>query len=472
MALKQITAKDFKDAVSSLTNGYTCWHKLLGRTDAGTELVFVIGWSDAGYDEDDAKQNGYADGRYTICSKIACQSRYNGSQSDYDGDFEMPYDKETGDVWDTDTMVSNNESDWETDAATYNKDAQAIWDTYCVPDEDGFTALDALFESKKSSEAKKHTCSMQKKKESLAKKKSESDYGAFDWTVGVSYLENGTGESVKDVYLIKAHNMNSAKEQAILRANRKGSDAHVYSCKLGKHIYGEAKKPVCSMQKKKESLAKKTEMVRPEDPDELKVGKYTADVLTADGDFILSLPAFYDDVAETVKAAKDYLQGESDYVKDTGLVPSKIHVTTVVAKRGWNMPQFVKDVDLNAAEAKKSEAYGDFNISDEDVKLTVNYVDVDSHGGSFSVDTPKDGQSYSLQEMKDMVKGMCEDCSGYADISRDGSDILIMVMAPETDENGEFANDYYAAYTVRCTVRIISTSLETFVDYLDKYNAE
>lgn len=290
MALKQITAKDFKDAVSSLTNGYTCWHKLLGRTDAGTELVFVIGWSDAGYDEDDAKENGYADGSYTICSKIACQSRYNGSQSDYDGDFEMPYDKETGDVWDTDTMVSNNESDWEADAATYNKDAQAIWDTYCVPDEDGFTALDALFESKKSSDAKKHTCSMQKKKESLS--------------------------------------------------------------------------------------------------------------------------------------------------------------------------------------AKKPEAYGDFNISDEDVKLTVNYVDVDSHGDSFSVDTPKDGQSYSLQEMKDMVKGMCEDCSGYADISRDGSDILIIVKAPETDENGEFANDYYAAYTVRCTVRIISTSLETFVDYLDKYNAE
>ena len=352
MALKQITAKDFKDAVSSLTNGYTCWHKLLGRTDAGTELVFVIGWSDAGYDEDDAKENGYADGRYTICSKIACQSRYNGSQSDYDGDFEMPYDKETGDVWDTDTMVSNNESDWEADAATYNKDAQAIWDTYCVPDEDGFTALDALFESKKSSEAKKPTCSMQKKKESLAKK-SEADYGAFDWTVGVSYLENGTGEAVKDVYLIKAHNMNSAKEQAILRANRKGSDAHVYSCKLGKHIYGEAKKPTCSMQKKKESLSKKTEMVRPEDPDELKVGKYTADVLTADGEFILSLPAFYDDVAETVKAAKDCLQENSDYVKDTGLVPSKIHVTTVVAKRGWNMPQFVKDVDLNATEAKK-----------------------------------------------------------------------------------------------------------------------
>lgn len=374
MALKQITAKDFKDAVSSLTNGYTCWHKLLGRTDAGTELVFVIGWSDAGYDEDDAKQNGYADGRYTICSKIACQSRYNGSQSDYDGDFEMPYDKETGDVWDTDTMVSNNESDWETDAATYNKDAQDIWDTYCVPNEDGFTALDALFESKKSSEAKKHTCSMQKKKESLAKK-SEADYGAMTWTVTVEFDDNG--KSVRKDYVVKAHNRDSAIDQAKLKPQHTNPDAKnikVTYCKLGESL---VKNHTCSMQKKKESLS-----------------------------------------------------------------------------------------------AKKSEAYGDFNISDEDVKLTVNYVDVDSHGGSFSVDTPKDGQSYSLQEMKDMVKGMCEDCSGYADISRDGSDILIVVMAPETDENGEFANDYYAAYTVRCTVRIISTSLETFVDYLDKYNAE
>ena len=357
-----------------------CVHQVLGTTNDGTELCFVVGWSKGTDYGDDDKKYGYFDEGYCISAKIGYQHRNNAMQTDYDWDFNMPYDLETGDVWDTSSYVPRD-ADWEREAADYNKEAEKIWAAYGDPDgknfwDDDKAPLD-LMESKKSSEAKKHTCSMQKKKESLSAKKSESDYGAFDWTVGVSYLENGTGEAVKDVYLIKAHNMNSAKEQAILRANRKGSDAHVYSCKLGKHIYGEAKKPACSMQKKKESLS-----------------------------------------------------------------------------------------------AKKSEAYGDFNISDEDVKLTVNYVDVDSHGGSFSVDTPKDGQSYSLQEMKDMVKGMCEDCSGYADISRDGSDILIMVMAPETDENGEFANDYYAAYTVRCTVRIISTSLETFVDYLDKYNAE
>lgn len=301
MALKQITAKDFKDAVSSLTNGYTCWHKLLGRTDAGTELVFVIGWSDAGYDEDDAKQNGYADGRYTICSKIACQSRYNGSQSDYDGDFEMPYDKETGDVWDTDTMVSNNESDWEADAATYNKDAQAIWDTYCVPDEDGFTALDALFESKKSSEAKKSTCSMQKKKESLAAKKNE-DNGKEYITEWQADIIKGL-EKVKDKYgLVIEYNGPFSDEwkeyptySVFVRKGGKKEDigavgtdyvhafveysnpgmnvsrphkAKDYSAEeaiqvilnsadmcLGKK--GESKKPACSMQKKKESLSAK-----------------------------------------------------------------------------------------------------------------------------------------------------------------------------------------------------------------------
>lgn len=122
--------------------------------------------------------------------------------------------------------------------------------------------------------------------------------------------------------------------------------------------------------------------------------------------------------------------------------------------------------------AKKNETYEDFRISDEDVSLVVNYVDVDGHGGSFSVDTPENQKSYSLQEMRDIIRGMCEECSGYASISRDGSDILIIVNAPEMDENGEWANDYYAAYTICCSVRVLHASIESFVNYLDKYNEE
>ena len=78
--------------------------------------------------------------------------------------------------------------------------------------------------------------------ESDESKKCEADKDAVDWTVGVSYLENGTGESVKDVYLIQAPNMDSAMEQAKIRANKVGKDATVYSCKKGKHVYGESKK--------------------------------------------------------------------------------------------------------------------------------------------------------------------------------------------------------------------------------------
>lgn len=265
-------------------------------------------------------------------------------------------------------------------------------------------------------------------------------------------------------------------------------------------------KAACSMQKKKESLAKKNE-----DNSKEYVTEWQADI-------IKGLEKVKDKYGLVIEYNGPFSDGWKEYPtysvfvrkggkkEDIGTVGTDyVHAFVEYINPGMNVskPHKAKDysaeeaiqVILNSANlclgkkgesknhtcsmqkkkeslAKKSEAYGDFNISDEDVKLTVNYVDVDSHGGSFSVDTPKDGQSYYLQEMKDMVKGMCEDCSGYADISRDGSDILIMVMAPETDENGEFANDYYAAYTVRCTVRIISTSLETFVDYLDKYNAE
>ena len=78
--------------------------------------------------------------------------------------------------------------------------------------------------------------------ESDESKKCEAGKDAVDWTVGVSYLENGTGESVKDVYLIQAPNMDSAMEQAKIRANKVGKDATVYSCKKGKHVYGESKK--------------------------------------------------------------------------------------------------------------------------------------------------------------------------------------------------------------------------------------
>ena len=293
MKIEQITAKDFKDAVDwLLKENQGCVHKVLATTDEGTKLCFVVGWSKAtDFGGDDAKY-GYVDDGYYIAAKIGYQHRNNGMQSDFDWDFNMPYDTETGDVWDTSSYVPRD-ADWEREAADYNKEAEKIWAAYGDPEDkklwdDNKAPLD-LMESKKKPEAKKHTCSMQKKKESLAAKKNE-----------------GAGDTIK--------------------------------------------------------------------------------------------------------------------------------------------------------------------VTAENVMLTVNDVYVDEHGGSFSVETPEEGKSYNLLDMQEIIRGMCEDCTGYANYSRDGSDILIEVMAGEMDDSGEWTGDYYKAYSFRCTARIMSYSLEGITDFLDESN--
>lgn len=299
MALKKITGKDIKEAVDWLWEHKQdggCVHQVLETTNDGTKLCFVVGWSKGADYGDDEKEYGYEDEGYYICSKIGYQHRNNGMQSDFEWDFPMPYNPETGDVWDTDTYVAKgDEQSWQTDADMYNKEAEEIWATWGVPNEDGQTTLD-LMESKK-------------------------------------------------------------------RSRKCGSKK------------SEEKKHTCSMQKKKESLAKKNE-------------------------------------------------GASDTIKVTA----------------------------------------------ENVMLTVNDVYVDDHGGSFSVETPEEGKSYNLLDMQEMIRGMCEDCTGYANYSRDGSDLLIEVMAGEMDDNGEWTGDYYKAYSFRCTARIMSYSLEGIIDFLDEAN--
>lgn len=174
MALKKITGKDFKEAVDWLWEHKQdggCVHQVLGTTDDGTKLCFVVGWANGRDYGDDDKKYGYFDEGYCISAKIGYQHRNNAMQTDYDWDFNMPYDLETGDVWDTSSYVPRD-ADWEREAADYNKEAQKIWDAYCIPNEDGTAPID-LMESKKK-ESKKHTCSMQKKKESVSKKNESS----------------------------------------------------------------------------------------------------------------------------------------------------------------------------------------------------------------------------------------------------------------------------------------------------------
>lgn len=298
MTLKKITGKDFKEAVDwLLKEKQGCVHKVLGRTDEGTELCLVIGWADIGYDLEKVKKGGYEDEGYYICSKIGYQHRNNGMQSDFEWDFPMPYNPETGDVWDTDTYVAKgDEQSWQTDADMYNKVAEEIWATWGVPNEDGQTTLD-IMESKKCS----RKCGSKK---------------------------------------------------------------------------SEAKKHTCSMQKKKESLGKKS-------------------------------------------------------------------------------------------EANKSEGvYGTIRVDSEDIAIKVqsSHEYPSASGRSFTVEAPKVEVWFStLSEFSDCIDGLAENCNGYPDISRDGSDILVQINAPK----GDGSDDYEVIVELRCSTEITSTSLEGVVDLLN-----
>lgn len=117
-------------------------------------------------------------------------------------------------------------------------------------------------------------------------------------------------------------------------------------------------------------------------------------------------------------------------------------------------------------ESNKSEAYTDtIKVSTEDIVVEITECNTDaSDGRSFSVDTPTIGMKYSLEEFKDMIQGMVEDCSGVVDYSRDGSEMVVVVNAPS--ENFNSVDDYDRVAYIRGIVGVVSTSIEGVVDYL------
>lgn len=547
MALTKITGKDFKEAVDwLLKEKQGCVHQVLGRTDEGTELCLVIGWADLGYDLEEVKKNGYEDEGYYICSKIGYQHRNNGMQSDFEWDFPMPYNPETGDVWDTDTYVAKgDEQSWQTDADMYNKEAEEIWATWGVPNEDGQTTLD-IMESKKCS----RKCGSKKSEADIDKSKREFDIafktgkntvfeidyyrcGSNDEpyfsTAATIYYPNHRGmsrggqcqdDALKDnkVFYDFYKKWNPKHLHKLTDAELDELETDIEALKKAGYPYVEAEDgdwenrvsrrsselirqklprslqdspiaqkieammlPKSSMQKKKESLAKKTEgldnLVGIKDVKEIQKqidslgltfvesGDYAGHIWgyavykSPKGEY---LQYDYNGTNDACRSVKVY-KSKQDFIDAEGYDPEKSESKKSEAKKHTCSMQKKKE----SLTAKKSEAASDtIRVTDEDVMLTVNEVDVDEHGGSFSVDTPEKGKSYDLREMKDMVKGMCEDCSGYSDISRDGSDVRIAVKAPESDKGGEFNGDYYDAFVMRCTARIVHVSLEGVVDYL------
>lgn len=99
--------RDFvEEAIEQFLDGYngTYFYKLGYSDFHDGDWALVIGWSNNG-----AEDEGYniADGDgWEVCMKLAYNDSY--MQTDFDMDWEMPYNEETGDVDDTQLSLSRN----------------------------------------------------------------------------------------------------------------------------------------------------------------------------------------------------------------------------------------------------------------------------------------------------------------------------------------------------------------------------
>ena len=92
--------------------------------DAENDYCVCVGWHDYTGDPDDG------DSRYKLAWKIGRQSIRNVMQCDFDIDFEMPYNPETGDVDDTLHVLDplpRTKRDWKHEATLARKEARRIW---------------------------------------------------------------------------------------------------------------------------------------------------------------------------------------------------------------------------------------------------------------------------------------------------------------------------------------------------------
>lgn len=82
-------------------------------------IALVIGWQN-GFDE--SEQDSCSDGTWRICAKIGYQPSNSIMQCDYDMDWNMPWDKKTGDCIDSEFPIYEN-----TDLVEVLKELEKDW---------------------------------------------------------------------------------------------------------------------------------------------------------------------------------------------------------------------------------------------------------------------------------------------------------------------------------------------------------
>lgn len=94
--LNSISLNDFQHAFDTLCKSNEgCFHWWLFRGD-NFDYALVMGFTDTG------------DG-YVPCMKLARQSHHSAMQCDFDYDWEQPQCNDSGDIYDTDTLIETKE---------------------------------------------------------------------------------------------------------------------------------------------------------------------------------------------------------------------------------------------------------------------------------------------------------------------------------------------------------------------------
>ena len=78
------------------------YHWILREDNKRNNWAIVLGWAD-GFDKREADE--YTDGTWRLCTKLAYQPSNSMMQCDYDVDWLMPYDEESGDVDDNEVSI-------------------------------------------------------------------------------------------------------------------------------------------------------------------------------------------------------------------------------------------------------------------------------------------------------------------------------------------------------------------------------
>lgn len=100
---KDKLVKEFVTAVEEMrrTHGYGTYYWIIGE-DEKNDWAIVLGWGNGFEPEPD---DDCTDGTWRICAKMAFQSKRNIMQCDYDVDWLMPYDEESGEVDDNEISI-------------------------------------------------------------------------------------------------------------------------------------------------------------------------------------------------------------------------------------------------------------------------------------------------------------------------------------------------------------------------------